>query len=255
MKSACPLLALSIAAAVAGCAAPVYQPVQPKLSSAVPARSDASPVILLQPVVAGKPFDEIVSDNVRGAMWNPDESGQIGFTQNYADTLAKQGPQIALMASAPANVGIGMAASGQSGFNVSSRIMVPYGRYITANLRELMAQSAPNATLCLDQQCVQSKPQAGHATPLVTVRFTQLSVAENKTNTLTLVVEGTATVDQDGRTRTIPIRHSIVERSITSEGMWHSAYLRVMNAAANEITSSVAQQVLAAAEAPAPAGT
>jgi hypothetical protein len=82
---------------------------------------------------------------------------------------------------------------------------------------------------------------------VVTVRFTKLSVAENVPNTLTLVVEATASFEQDGKARNLPIQQSIVDRSITSEGMWHSAYLRVMNKMANEITSSVGQQVFAVA--------
>lgn len=235
------------AALLSGCALDRYQPVQAHLAGAAPARTASAPVIFLEPAVAGKPFDEIVADNVTGEMWDPAESQRIGFTQNYSDTLAKQGPTLAVMAAMPAPTAAGYAASGQSGLNISSRILVPYGRFIADNLGELIAQSAPNAALCLDQQCVQAKLQAEPGRRVVTVRFTRLSVAENVRNTLTLVVEGTASYGAGTQAVNAPIRDSIVDRSITSEGLWHSDFLRAMNKMANEISSSVAQQIFTAA--------
>jgi hypothetical protein len=38
----------------------------------------------------------------------------------------------------------------------------------------------------------------------------------------------------------------MVNRSITSEGMWHSDFLKAMNAIANESSSAVAAQISAA---------
>jgi hypothetical protein len=60
---------------------------------------------------------------------------------------------------------------------------------------------------------------------------------------LLLEIEGTATVKPgDGRERLVPIRN-LVNRSIASEGMWHSDFLRAMDKIANESTSAVVEQI------------
>ena len=230
---------------LSGCTGlPRYQEVQTQYSLPTPASLSTATIVLLEPVFPGKPFDEVVSDNVIGAMWNPEESQQIGFTQHYGDTLAKHGPQLALLAMLPPNIAIGMAASGQAGsFNVSSRIMIPYGRYITSNLRDVLASASRESVVCTDDACVQSALKSKANSQLIQVQFTKFSVAENKANTLTLIVEGTATSVSNGRTKSVEIRQSIVDRSITAEGSFHSDFLRTMNKMANEISSSVAQQI------------
>lgn len=239
------LLLATFVFSATGCGSlPRYQDAQTKYSMSLPERTNSATVIFLEPVFPGKPFDEIVCDNAIGAMWDPEESKKIGFTQDYADTAAKHGPQLALLAALPTSTAIGLMASGEaSGFNVSSRIMVPYGHFITSNLSELLATASPEAAICLDQQCVQSKIQSNQNARLVTVQFTKLRVAEVKTNTLTLVAEGVATIVNKGQTLRVPISHSIVDRSITSEGLFHSDFLRAMNKMANEISSVLAQQI------------
>lgn len=233
--------------AVAGCTGlPRYQEVQAKYSLPAPASMSTATIVFLEPVFPGKPFDEVVSDNVIGATWNPEESQKIGFTQHYGETLAKHGPQLALLASLPPNIATGMTASGQAGsFNISSRIMIPYGRFITSNLRDVLASVSPESVVCTNEACVQSTLKSKGSIRVVTVQFTKFSVAENKANTLTLVVEGTATAVSNGRSRSVEIRQSIVDRSITTEGYFHSDFLRAMNKMANEISSSVVQQIYA----------
>jgi hypothetical protein len=157
-------------------------------------------------------------------------------------------PKLALLATLPANLAIGLASSGQAGdLNISSRIMVPFGRFITANLIDLLAEASPDSTVCLDQQCVLSKMQSQGNSRLIKVQFSKLRVAEGKTNTLTLVVEGTASIEIGGQPMRVSIAHSIVDRSITSEGYFHSDFLRAMNKMANEIASTVAQQIYSVA--------
>src|SRR5258708_2928138 len=111
----------------------------------------------------------------------------------------------------------------------------------------MVGGASPGGAVCLDQQCAQSKMQFKENSRLVTVQFTKLRVAEDKANTLTLVVEGAATVVIGGQPIRVPISHSIVDRSITSEGLFHSDFLRAMNKMANEMASSVAQQIYSVA--------
>jgi hypothetical protein len=223
---------------------PRYQDAQAKYSLTYPEQISPARIIFLEPVFEGKAFDELVCDNAVGAMWSVEESKKIGFTQNYSETTSKFAPQMALLATLPGPAAIGLAASGQAGsFNISSRIMVPYGRFITANLRELLAAASPGTIVCLTSQCVQSNLVADRNMGLIIVKFSKLRVAEDKINTLTLVVEGSATMVLNGQSVRVPIGKSIINRSITSEGLFHSDVLRAMNKMANEITSSVAYQI------------
>jgi hypothetical protein len=243
------LFVASFALTLSACGSlPRYQDVQTKYSSASPERMSAARVIFLEPVFAGKTFDELVCDNAVGAIWSVEESRKIGFTQNYSETTSKLAPQIALLAVLPGPAAIGLAASGQAGsINISSRIMVPYGRFITSNLRELLAAASPGTIVCLTPECVQSNLVADRNMGLITVQFSKLRVAEDKINTLTLVVEGSATMVLNGQSVRVPISQSIINRSITSEGLFHSDVLRAMNKMANEISSSVAYQIYSAA--------
>lgn len=221
-----------------------YQDIQTKYTLTSPSEIQIATILYLEPIFPEKLFSEMICDNVIGTIWSQEESKKIGFTQNYSETTSKYASQIALLALLPTNLGTGLAASGQGGnFNISSRIMVPYGRFITSNLTELLAVSSPDSIVCLDQHCVQVNRERNEKTRLVNIRFSKLRVAEDKKNTLTLVVEGTATTFVNGLSVPSPFSHSIVERSITSEGFFHSDVLRAMNKMANEISSTIAQQI------------
>jgi len=96
------LVVAAFALTVAGCGSlPRYQEAQAKYSLSPPERTNFAIVIFLEPVFHGKPFDEVVCDNAVGAMWSPEESRKIGFTQNYSDTRSKHAPQLALLATLP----------------------------------------------------------------------------------------------------------------------------------------------------------
>jgi hypothetical protein len=221
-----------------------YQDAQTKYTLTSPRDIQIATILFLEPIFPGKLFSEMVCDNAIGAIWSPEESKKIGFTQNYSETFSKHSSQLALLTLLPANLGAGLAASGQGGsFNISSRIMVPYGRFITNNLTELLAASSPNSRVCLDQQCVQSNLERNEKVQVINIQFSKLRVAEDKKNTLTLVVEGTTTMIKNGQAVRSSFSHSIVERSITSEGFFHSDVLLAMNKMANEISSAVVQQI------------
>jgi hypothetical protein len=239
---------LAFILALTGCAVGKYTAAEPSYTGTSVPRGEATVVVFLEPVFPGKPFSETVCDNTVGVMWSPEESQQIGFTQRYANTLAKNGPQLAMLATLPANLRIGMSASGGlQPFNVDSRIMVPYGRFITSNLEHLMKDVGAKGTVCQDRSCVDRAMQGEPGSQLVTVRFTKLSVAEKQRNILALEVEAKAAVTRpDGTTRDIPI-NSVMNRSIASEGLWHSDFLKAMNKIANENSSDVAAQIYAAA--------
>jgi hypothetical protein len=235
------MAALACALSMTGCALDRYQAPAPHFTAAPDARAGGPVVVMLEPVFPGKPFSETVCDNAVGASWSPDESLHIGFTQHYASTLAKNAPQIAMLSTLPANQRIGMSASGGvQPLNVDSRILIPFGRFIRDNLVQAVGA---NGKVCEDEQCASLATQTLPAARFVTVRFTKFRVLEGQRNMLTLEVDGTASARRaDGTTATVPI-HNMLTRSITSEGLWHSDFLRAMNNIANESSSAVAAQI------------
>jgi hypothetical protein len=239
-----PIAVLACVSLLAGCAVDKYQAAAPSFTGPAGAGGDAGVVVLLEPVFQGKPFSEIVCDNAVGVTWSPEESQHIGFTQRYANTLAKNGPQLAMLAALPANQRIGMSASGDiQPLNIDSRILVPFGRFISNNLKQAIGA---NGQVCEDDACVRRAMQERPKARLVSVQFTKFRVAEEQRNMLTLEVEGMATVRRaDATTATAPIRN-MVNRSITSEGLWHSDFLKAMNNIANESSSAVSSQISAA---------
>lgn len=236
-----PMTALICLALIAGCAVDKYQTATPTFTKAPAARESGGPVVLLQPIFPGKAFSETVCDNAIGVSWSPAESLHIGFTQHYASSLAKNAPQLSMLAALPANQRIGMSASGSvQPINIDSRILVPFGRYIAENLKQAIG---PDGEVCEDAECVGQAMQRRPGRKLVSVQFTTFRVAEGQRNMLLLEIEGTATVKPgDGTERLVPIRN-LVNRSIASEGMWHSDFLRAMDKIANESTSAVVEQI------------
>lgn len=235
------IVALACMTLVAGCAVDRYQPVAPSFAAAPAPRDATDVVVLLQPVFPGKPFSETVCDNAIGVSWSPEESRHIGFTQHYANSLAKNASQLSMLAALPANQRIGMSASGSlQPLNIDSRILVPFGRYIADNMKLAIG---PNGQVCEDDECFRRAVQKRPDARFVSVQFTKFRVAEEQRNMLLLQVEGSATVSGTGAAKTtVPIHH-MLNRSITSEGMWHSDFLRAMNKIANESSSAVAEQI------------
>jgi hypothetical protein len=100
--------------------------------------------------------------------------------------------------------------------------------------------------VCEDEECFRRALQQRPGARFISVQFTKFRVAEQQRNMLTLEVEGTATVSRaDGTKNETPIR-TMVNRSITSEGLWHSDFLKAMNKIANESTSAVVAQIRSA---------
>jgi hypothetical protein len=241
---ALPFAALMCLALVTGCAVDKYQAAAPSFAGSSAAPAKVGQVVLLEPIFPDKPFSEIVCDNTIGVSWSPEESRHIGFTQRYANSLGKNAAQISMLAALPANQRIGMSASGTlQPINIDSRILVPFGRYITDNLRQAVG---PEGEVCENAECVRQAMQKRPGRQLVAVQFTTFRVAEEGRNMLMLEVGGIARVRRgDGTETPVPV-HNLVHRSIASEGMWHSDFLRAMNNIANESTSAVVEQIRAA---------
>jgi hypothetical protein len=250
-KTILPSITFGVAFLLSGCTLPRYIEAAPQLSNPKPLSKSSSVAILFHPLFPGKPLDETVVDNAIGAFWNPEEARKIGFTQNYAETLTTQAPQIAMLATLPTNVRVGMTASGKSGgLNIASRIMVPVGKYIIANTSELLRSSTEKYLVCLDVPCMDQARASGAYDRYVAVNIQRFRVAEEQMNRLTLETEAQLEISTPHQPADSPetkvIRSVIKNRSITSEGGFHSDFLRVMNKIANEMSSDFADQLLRA---------
>lgn len=236
------IIVLFFAFGLTGCAVDKYQTVAPHFGGATVMKSKINIVVMLQPVFSDKPLSETVADNDIGVFWSPEESHNIGFTQRYASTLSKNAPQLAMLATLPSNERIGMSASGGGkSFNIDSRILVPFGRYIHDNLVEAVASKG---TICETEICLNQAMERHPEAQLILVQFTKLRVTEQERNMLLLEVEGSATMTQSGSAMEIRKIQNQLNRSITSEGMWHSDFLKAMNNIANESSSAVVLDIL-----------
>lgn len=226
------------------CTVEKYQVATPSFDGTAGTNNADEVVVLLQPVFVGKPFSEIVCDNTLGFTLSPAESRTIGFAQRYDNSLAKNASQLTMLAALRANLRIGMSASGTlQTLNVDSRILVPVGRYITENLKLAIGAKGQ---VCEDQECFRLTMEKWPGARFISVEFKKFRVSEEQRNMLMIDADGAATVSGTCIVKTtVPIR-SVVNRSITSEGLWHSDFLRAMNNIGNESSSLVAEKILAA---------
>jgi len=250
------ILLVLLSSLIAGCGiSPVYVTAEPRyITSPQTPRLSSSLIVHFKPVVPGKRFDQTVCDNIQGAIWDPEESKKIGFTQDrgkiYSNVIPQLLPSMAIEASLPNQIGIGRVASGQSSLNwegikVESRIMVPFGTYISRNLEQLLETTGSKSNVCFDEDCVRQARQSSSKALLLNVNFKKLFVAEIKSNTLTLAMDGVVEVsDANTVLRQFPIGHEILNRSVTSEGHYEGGFLKVMNKVSNEFSSVIADQIL-----------
>lgn len=243
-------VAVALAALLlAGCALPRHTEVVPGPPASTAARSDAAVLLCFEPVFPGKPVAEAAVDNVVGAFWSAEESGRTGFTQRDAETLATNGPRLAMLAALPRPVAIGLSASGQAGtLNIDSRLMLPMGRLLTWHTSQLLAGTAPAALVCADQACFDTARASGHHARTLQLQLTRLRVAEDQPNRLSPEIGSALTVAGDGGApRTLALQSRLDNQRITAEGLFHSDFLRVMTRLANQVAADHAQKILAAA--------
>lgn len=224
------LTALVLCALSSGCVSTNYQNVQPDFLGSAMVLGDAPLVVVLEPMVPGKPFSQTISDNAAGVTWSAEESQHIGFTQDYATLLVKNPPQPGV--SLPHSPGL---------INVESRLMVPFGRLISENLKQALGQAGQ---VCEDPQCVRLAKEKWPDVRVVDVTFTALRVAEEDRNKLMLEVAGEAqATGGHAAPRSVALHHRINE-SVTRGGM--SNMVPTMNAIANANATAIVNQVLAA---------
>ena len=235
-----------------GCAVDHYKEIATTLGPLkIAPDPNRSAVIFMEPVFVGKRFDEVICDNIAGAVWNPEEAKKIGYTANIAEGMAKILPLMAFEATLPYNIGTGRVASGQSSLlldriKVDGRILVPLGSYISRHVEHVSARLLGPSAVCYDASCVEKHMQSHPKDIVATVRFTKFRVAEEKANRLTLIAEGVALVkDPAGNKREEPLRYEIIERSVTSGGGMSSDIVQTMSNMTSELSSSIAEQIVA----------
>lgn len=243
---------LTLSLFLSGCAVDHYKEIEATYgTSKVASSPNRSAVIFMEPVFVGKRFDEVTCDNIVGAVWNPEEAKKIGYTANIAEGMAKILPLLAFEATLPYNIGTGRVASGQSlasldRIKVDGRILVPLGSYISRHVEHASSTLLGLSSVCYDSACVERHLLSHPKDVVATVRFTKFRVAEEKANRLTLIAEGAAIVgDSSGGKREIPLKYEIIERSVSSGGGFSWDIVQTMAKMTNELSSSIAEQVVA----------
>lgn len=221
---------------LAGCAH--YADLKVGQAKGSPGRIGKALIVEFEPVLPDKSFEETVWDNVSGAIWDPSESRKIGFSQDYQGSL--------FAVTLPPGVAQGMVASGSLPV-VKSRIMVPFGRVVSDHMVQLAAQASTQATICFTERCAALAKERTPGHRHVRVRFERLSVQERTTNRLTLEGQGRVIVEDPGQPlNTAAFSRQLVDQSVTSEGGFHSDFVRAMNKIVNEFASQVVMDILVA---------
>jgi hypothetical protein len=165
--------------------------------------------------------------------------------------MAKMLPLLAFEATLPYNIGIGRVLSGQSTIDlnrikVDGRILVPLGSYISRHVEHASSNLLGRSAVCYDLTCVERHLQSHPTGVVATVRFTRFRVVEERANRLTLIAEGTSTVnDPSVGKREVPLKYEVIERSVTSEGGFSWNIVQAAAKITNELSLSIAEQVVA----------
>ncbi len=223
----CRLAIVFIVLCLASCTWRRRLPLQsPSFSLPVPHVS-SKVTVLLEPSVPGHPLSETVWDNSEGAFWNPEESRQIGFDQNYNHRAAIVPP------------GFWWTAQ-TSGFPIiDSRLVVPFGSVFSSTFEAASRQVFSDPTLCFNEECVNPA-----ATTLV-VAVDQFYVWESPENHLNLYgkIRSFWTTDKKDRPA------QAVERTMEREDLGgplttHSGLIVAMNHAVNRFAEELSAEVL-----------
>jgi hypothetical protein len=158
-------LRIGILATILLCAGScVTQSVQRKALEVVPltspvAQPGASVLLRFDEFLPGKPLNETVWDNYRGAFWDPHESRLIGFTQNYRplDYLAGNVNPVEM---------------------VKTQMVIPFGRLLAETLESTLKNSSVRPSVCFEHACAEGPTDGARSPGILAVRVVNFRVWE-----------------------------------------------------------------------------
>jgi hypothetical protein len=119
-----------------------------------------------------EPLDETVWDNVSGALWDKDESLQIGYTQDYSKMIV----------ATAAGGAIGGAAIGATMGPeiIDTRIVIPFGRIFSEEFRLGLQQAFPDSSIYVSSQNLEKRTDVNER--MVKIKINEFKVWERPLN-------------------------------------------------------------------------
>ena len=180
-------------------------------------------LVYLESVIPGKSIDETVWDNVQGAQWNPNESRQIGYTQDY-----------------------GFVQAGYTGTAVVSgtRIVIPFGRIFSTMIGAALHKTFDSSQICLTSDCVDK--HINQVDYVINIRIKQFTVKEHPMNHINFHLQITSEIQNkvSGETSKVNSVFSLDQYKIGSIASTSYGFIESMNKGTNEFTMDTVQQLI-----------
>jgi hypothetical protein len=209
----------------------VTQSVQRKALEIVPlaspvARPGVSVLLRFDEFLLGKPLNETVWDNYRGAFWDPHESRLIGFTQNYR----------------PLDYLIGNVNPVET---VKTQIVIPFGRLLSETLVSTLKNSSVRTSTCFDSDCAEGPTDGAKSPGILEVRVVNFRVWEEPLNHINLYARvGLRLTAAAGTALSRDFEEWKLETRIGDVYTRHAEALRSINRIANGFTGALVGDML-----------
>ncbi|MCG8637535.1 MAG: hypothetical protein MI863_27155 [Desulfobacterales bacterium] len=184
-------------------------------------------LVFFKPKISGKPVFETVWDNMQGPFWNPVESNQIGYTQDYEFT------PIVL----PAGASIITTVRG-------TQIVIPFGRVFSKTMASAAKKSYAQSKICFYDEC--KEQFYNDADSVIVISINHFSVKERPMNHINFQLRlGIEIFEKtSGKTKKETIQTELKEFKLGTMASTSYGFIEKMNEAINSFSELSAKKVI-----------
>lgn len=193
--------------------------------------------VVFEETLPRKPLNETVWDNRVGALWDVEESKQIGFTQDYSKFMPVAATA-GVLGGAIGGVVAGLSAGPSL---VNTRILIPFGNIFSKTLESALVANSKKYSVCYSPNCDTQK----EVQDLLKVKIDEFYVWEGPLNHLNLVIRGKSEYLKSGNT----INQHSFEKSLLSQKLGtmmstHASFMTEMNRISNALAQDVTTDIM-----------
>jgi hypothetical protein len=197
---------------------------------------DSQPMLLqFESTLPETPLAETVWDNVGGAFVDATESKQIGFTQDYSESIPAE-----MVGGVPAAVAVETQPS-------YTRIVIPFGRIFEGVFQSGFQNVFTNSIVCADTSCV-SNQQTMLPRYILKLKITSFKVWEQPLNHLNLQATVECKLDWMDKTNepefVYEAQAKVTQQSIGSILSTSRGFIKSMNKISNEFATTLSKDIL-----------
>ncbi len=182
-------------------------------------------LVNFQEFISQKPLAETVWDN-NGPFWDQKESKQIGFTQNY---------QIMTVPGAATAV------------NTGTRIVIPFGRYVTEMTKSAVKKTFSESSFCYDTSCMDAALSLQSFDYVLSIGIENFRVWETYMNKINYSSDLKYSRRSSKETNTGNVKKTITDKSIGSPLSTSYSFISTMKEITNDYTQDIVTELLSKA--------